>query len=310
MGDAFLALPAVRCLIEWFGSDKVVVWAPSDILETVYSDLSCARLSLNLSRYEGKLFVDEEEDSRRAVETLRVKAPLAWVSLNAYFPLWPIEESTRNNLGPIRMWGFGKAPEVFRQDSNGVPIHMSRQYFHVIGERAPEDRTKLHPNITRVADEHAASYLVSHFADPAPGFVAIHTDTESEKQWPRESWRALARQIQEQLGLSVLALGKPPADLLAESFILPPPEDWHAQVALLAKSRGFVGIDSVFAHIADALDIPGVALFGPTSAAEWGPTGSFMHSITAPSRDLKSIDPGEVVDALVKAGIHCYGSIV
>jgi hypothetical protein len=304
MGDAFLALPVVRCLIKWFGSDKVVVWAPSDVLETVLADIPCARLPLHLSRYDSKLFVDEEGDARRAVEAFLNKTPLAWVSLNAYSPLWPIEVTARDKLRPQLVWGFGNSPEVFRSDSRGDTIHMREQYFRVIGEEEPKDPTYRVPNIPHAANEQANLYLTKRLGTSTSDFVAIHTDTESNKQWPLERWHALASLLREQLKMKVLALGRPPEDLQAGSLILPPPEGWHVQIALLAKARGFVGVDSVFAHVADALDIPGLALFGPTAAAEWGPRGPTMRAISPLRGDLQNLGTREVFDKLVGAGLR------
>lgn len=44
--------------------------------------------------------------------------------------------------------------------------------------------------------------------------------------------------------------------------------------ALLEKSKGLITVDSVALHMASALKVPVVALFGPTSEENWGP---WMH---------------------------------
>lgn len=44
--------------------------------------------------------------------------------------------------------------------------------------------------------------------------------------------------------------------------------------ALLVKSKGLITVDSVALHMASALKVPVVALFGPTSELNWGP---WMH---------------------------------
>jgi heptosyltransferase-3 len=41
--------------------------------------------------------------------------------------------------------------------------------------------------------------------------------------------------------------------------------------AVLSLAQGFVGVDSAPAHLAAALGVPSVTLFGPTGAYNWGP---------------------------------------
>ncbi len=48
--------------------------------------------------------------------------------------------------------------------------------------------------------------------------------------------------------------------------------------ALFEKSQGIITVDSVSLHLASALKVPVVALFGPTSEANWGP---WMHHKSA-----------------------------
>src|SRR5205823_2699263 len=73
-------------------------------------------------------------DEQRLVEVLRRFAPVFWVSLNAYWPLWRIEGRIVEALRPSRQWGFGDQPEAFRVDGTGAIVAMRRQYLHVIGE--------------------------------------------------------------------------------------------------------------------------------------------------------------------------------
>jgi len=47
--------------------------------------------------------------------------------------------------------------------------------------------------------------------------------------------------------------------------------------ALIQRARLFVGADSGLAHLAVALDVPSVVLFGPSDAAKWG-SGSPRHA--------------------------------
>lgn len=48
---------------------------------------------------------------------------------------------------------------------------------------------------------------------------------------------------------------------------------------LLKNSRGLIGLDSGPAHLAAAMNLPTIALFGPTCHATWSPFGKHVHII-------------------------------
>ena len=52
--------------------------------------------------------------------------------------------------------------------------------------------------------------------------------------------------------------------------------------ALTAQARAFAGVDSAPMHIAAAMQVPVVALFGPSGEIEWGPW-RVAHRIVASS---------------------------
>jgi len=52
---------------------------------------------------------------------------------------------------------------------------------------------------------------------------------------------------------------------------------------ILAQARLFVGHDSGLTHLAGALRIPTVAIFGPTDSRQWAPQGDHICVVTGPS---------------------------
>jgi ADP-heptose:LPS heptosyltransferase len=51
--------------------------------------------------------------------------------------------------------------------------------------------------------------------------------------------------------------------------------------AVLTESRGYIGNDSGVSHLAGALGVPTVAVFGPTDPAVWAPRGPDVSLVTA-----------------------------
>jgi hypothetical protein len=52
---------------------------------------------------------------------------------------------------------------------------------------------------------------------------------------------------------------------------------------ILAQASVFVGHDSGLTHLAGALRIPTVAIFGPTDPAQWAPLGDHVAAVTGPA---------------------------
>lgn len=99
------------------------------------------------------------------------------------------------------------------------------------------------------------------------------------KMWPQAHWAALAQSLQQQ-GLTVaLSGGTDPVEIRYVQEIAQACDAINlcgtlslAQTAdLIAGSVLFVGPDTGVTHLAAALDIPTVALFGPSNPMKWGP---------------------------------------
>ena len=117
--------------------------------------------------------------------------------------------------------------------------------------------------------------------DSTDGLVAIHAGaTKTYKIWHAEQFAALCQQLR-RAGLTPLLIGAGQKDrqqiARIQSFLCDPVIDLCDQlslaglIALLKRSRGFVGNDSGPMHLAAACGLPAVALFGPTDDTLWHP---------------------------------------
>jgi len=115
------------------------------------------------------------------------------------------------------------------------------------------------------------------------GYVLFHPYARKEyKYWPPECWGALARLVSERMGfVPVFSLSPSPADRPVLDRILeiaPRGTRTLGRVlslpqlaAAISGGRAFVGVDTVVTHMAAALEVPTVAIFGPTWVHHWGP---------------------------------------
>jgi heptosyltransferase-2 len=147
-----------------------------------------------------------------------------------------------------------------------------------------------------VADDHLEAWLTpgeSRFAEAylaergvAPGerVVAIHPFCANQtRAWHEDDFVATANTLQERFGVRILLLGGKRDREMAAGIagrIRPDPvpavgeTDLRQSMALLSKCSLLICNDSGIMHLAAALDLPLIALFGPQSPVKFGPWGA------------------------------------
>lgn len=122
-----------------------------------------------------------------------------------------------------------------------------------------------------------------HYA--APPVIALHPGSGSyslARRWPLDRYAELSRGLNETYGARLLLVGGPEERPLVQSLLdLLGQPDWaedatgahspHQLALRLSTCALFVGNDSFPMHLAAAVGIPTVAIFGPSNADAWGP---------------------------------------
>ena len=139
------------------------------------------------------------------------------------------------------------------------------------------------------------------------GWLAVHPGSGSErKNWPEPLWEQLLRGLTEQTGWRVLVVGGEAEGDRLERLTQPLPSG-RVRVARsqplpdlarqLSACRAFVGHDSGISHLAAALGVPSLVLWGETVEAVWRPQGDHVTVLRSP-QGLPSITVAEVMEWL------------
>lgn len=120
-----------------------------------------------------------------------------------------------------------------------------------------------------------------------PYVLLLHGTTWATKQWPVARWRALAG-LARDAGLAVYlpahgADERARAETIAAGIgSVLPPGDIAAAGGAIAGAAGVVAVDTGLAHLAAALGVPAVTLYGATSPALTGTWGAnqLRHAAT------------------------------
>jgi lipopolysaccharide heptosyltransferase I len=127
------------------------------------------------------------------------------------------------------------------------------------------------------------------------------------KVWPIERFGELARQLRERAGKTCVIAWGPGEEGVAKQIAamghaaIAPPTDLRELAYLVARASAFVAADTGPLHLAAALRVPTVGLFGPTDPKRNGPWMQVSDCVESYSttRSMASIEVGDVLDRIV-----------
>jgi heptosyltransferase III len=186
------------------------------------------------------------------------------------------------------------------------------------GEPLPAAEVFLKP-LARLAIFEADTVPRLRIGDaPGPGngpegvpVLAMHPGSGSErKNWPESRWRELLQEVAEATGWRVLLVGGEAEGSRLERLarVMPAERLRLAQSLPLAElgqqlqaASGFVGHDSGISHLAAALGLPGLVLWGDSVEAVWRPPSSRVSVVRWPA-GLAQLPVSEVLQRLRTLG--------
>jgi heptosyltransferase-2 len=148
----------------------------------------------------------------------------------------------------------------------------------------------------RVSNEErneADVFLSKHRVDSGELLVGVSPGATygPAKRWFPDRFAALCDRLQESYGVSIVILGGPGdaavGDQVSRSMKNPPVNlcgktTLRQAISVINKCHLFITNDSGLMHVAAALDIPLVAIFGSTNPVTTGPGGTKSHIVRVP----------------------------
>jgi heptosyltransferase-2 len=278
VGDAILALPALRTLRKHFADAEIAIVARPYVADIYRDQQLCDRLVA----YEPQSIHAGFSGRERLAAALRdQKFDVALLLQNAFDAAWL---AWRANI-PERI-GYAcdgrsllltKAVPVPKPGE--IPAHEKFYYLELL-RRAGWidtilDETFIALQVPEEKTRHAAEFLRQAGVRPHVLCVAIGAGASygSAKCWPPARFAELADRLQVQSDADIVLFGtaseaavshaicaemrRPPIDLTGKTAIADLP-------ALLSQCHLFIGNDSGAMHVAGAVGLPVVAVFGPT----------------------------------------------
>ncbi len=183
------------------------------------------------------------------------------------------------------------------------PIHTIDhllQPLHSLNIATPIAQPFIH--LTTEDQQAVAPYLT-----PLP-VLLIHPGSGGvSKRWPPECFAEVANALTEQTHCQIFLSSGPADDDLAQRVashiktnvkILPELPLRHL-AAIMSHCTAYLGNDSGPSHLAAAMGVPSVVLFGPTHPHQWAPRGPSVVVIQAQNKQITSILSDQVISKLL-----------
>jgi ADP-heptose:LPS heptosyltransferase len=205
--------------------------------------------------------------------------------------------------GKRARWGFYYNLPA---DPPGPDLHEVERCFHLLSHIQVDSGDKrLYLKVPEAAADKARAFLAAHGLDQQPGPLVVNITRwayRPDRFWPAERYRALVEELAARPG--GLVVTHAPADRqwvagLLEGLAVP--VFWSVSLkefaALLARGRALVTAEGGPMHLAAALGLPLVVLWGKTPRKVWHPWG-VAHRIVGHGGPVDTIAPGQVLMAL------------
>jgi heptosyltransferase-2 len=205
---------------------------------------------------------------------------------------------------------FYDPDEIFQ---NNVKECSAAQF--IVGPHRPNERLALHAT---QAFLKPLEKLAIYDADPVPlipigqesstlNQIALHPGSGSErKNWPEENWMRLIQDLQATTRFGFLLMGGEAEmeRLHRLSAVFRPDRLELAQCLPLAELAhrlkscvGFIGHDSGISHLAAAVGLPALVLWGETNETVWRPRGERVTVLRSPE-GIQGLPVERVLDQL------------
>jgi len=276
VGDAIMALPALRAVRSRFADAEITILA-RPYVAFIYKDQQVC---------DNMMFVDDKRNM--AGEIRAEKFDVAVLLQNAFEAAWfAWRAGIPERIGYARDGRSLLLTRALPVPKPGeIPAHEQFYYLELLRRAGWLDslpnESFIKLDVPETNRQSAAEFLLINGVKPDSLRVAIGAGASygSAKCWPPDRFAELANRLQAQSGTDIILFGtlaeapvssaiaagmhRAPIDLTGKTAINDLP-------ALLSQCHLFIGNDSGAMHVAAAVGLPVVAVFGPTDPCGTAP---------------------------------------
>jgi heptosyltransferase-2 len=299
LGDLLFSLPAIEAMRRRYSANRFISIAPASLAPLLAGTGLVDEVMDKPTSFSGRIALIKNLRSRNcAAAILFSESPDSLIIAAASIPQRiGFATASLNMLLTDKVSRYG-APSI--ANNANMAVHLEAQ------EIRPDYVSLVEPDSDGLII--AGEWLKANSVAPqnvvvlSPGASARRVG----KRWNDDKWIILAKMLQQE-GRTPVFIGAPRehadlqkfASFIKGSLVYNTQPGIHSLVGLLGQSRLFVGIDSGAMHLAAALNVPVIALFGQTDPAQVGPR-PLGHHIIIKRDTVNDITIEDVWDAIQK----------
>ena len=282
-GDAVLMTPALRAIRETFPNGELHVLVPEQIAPLL-QNLPWINRVWPMPRRRGRASLSQTWPGSRALRREHFDRSVDFAG-NDRGAILSFLIGARQRLGWAERGGFWGRQYCYNQrvaPENKVQ-HESARLAHLLSAWNIKP-----PSLA--AEIRADPALAAKASELLPtGKIICHiASSQSKKEWPLAHWAALHQMAAAGIelifttgvGAREEALLKDFRRLAPTAPVLEPVPDLALYLAVLQRASAFVSGDTGPLHFAAGQGVPTLALFGPSSPAQWAPIGARHKFLT------------------------------
>jgi heptosyltransferase III len=188
------------------------------------------------------------------------------------------------------LYALGAGRVIIRSpfDSGCTNLHQADRYLEIVASTVGEERTAGPLRLPEAILQAATASLAEAGVRKDHMLVAVHPGSGSLHKCCEPGWFVeLVARLQALGAVPLLLAG--PADTkqvqaVRRSCVVSPlvfeEQELISVAGLMAQVALYVGHDSGITHLAACLDVPTIALFGPTDPERWAPRGGHVEIVS------------------------------
>ncbi|KPJ58167.1 MAG: hypothetical protein AMJ42_03785 [Deltaproteobacteria bacterium DG_8] len=284
IGDFILSLPAIGSFRYNFPGASIEIWGYPDILQLVEKRFYADTISSINRKEMAQCYNENALLDTKLVECFRQFGLIVIFGGEG-------QKTLLHNLKRIKMKEVHCINTFPQREEKAHIIDYQISQLSPLGFRVHDKVPTLFPNENDL--KQATEFFTQRQLDNSSPMVAIHIGSGSRRKvWLPGFFAQLSEKLIEDYRAKIIVPIGPADEEIAHEYFNFVASDAiiplvnlpiNKLAAILQKCKLYIGNDSGITHLAAALGIPVVALFGPTDPHIWGPRGKGVSIVYKPS---------------------------